>query len=143
MQALRAHVCDSIDVLSILGHQDAVESTLTGLNALLSQLHAMARTITPVAKSSRAHHGLYKEKLKYLYDTAQLIANALRTPWGSPVAQTWTDIHSQLLERLGELGIVCSPQQLEELHVAGNPAHLVQVLFAAGRIAADTFVVQY
>ena len=139
MRGLRAQVGDSIDILSALGHSEALDSALGGLQNLLTQLREVACTLASVALTSTARHSMCHEVLKGLRAAIQQIGHTLRTSSRSSVPPRWVDIHDQLRDRLMELGIACTPQQLGELHLAGNPSHFVQVLFATGSLDLDKF----
>ena len=72
----------------------------------------------------------------------QLVRDSLDMLWPPHTPVSWRTIHTQLMARLQEAGFTYSPQELEQLHLLGRPAQLVQVLFATGVLSPVQFAAQ-
>ena len=132
MAQLCAQVTESLSILRLLGRRDAMLHTMDALNATHFGLAEAAQQLAALRSTSRS---MYRQCADTALDIKQLMVAASAgcrpyPPFSAP--SSWPAIHEALLERLREIGINNSLQQLEELHVNGNPSHLVQVMFATG-----------
>ena len=139
MQHIRTQVCDSVDILFTLGRGADLERSLLDFSHLKVQVLEAAGTLASAALTSMAHYLLCQAAMKDLSAAKRQIDHVMSTLSRPASLPTWVDIHHQLRERLLELGIVCSPQQLIELQLRGSPGHLVQVLFATGCLDPGKF----
>ena len=139
MHAIRTQVNDSLDILIALGRGPALHDALAKLKCIGLRVLAAATTLASLSRTSMVLKPSCQAALSDLRLVKLQIEQAVNAPALAESLQTWPIIHQKLNDRLLELGIHCTPRQLNELQLRGSPSKLVQVLFASGRLDPGHF----